>query len=133
MSSSRAIGPVMKLLVAVTMAHSAPVSRWPLTRPRAPSDRRGRICFVMNSACQASSSCATMARQRCELKIQELVDVERPGLVLFVEVRVACLVKLAVEHAFRDEELRPLEVGVSGEQRVVEVEKHQFHCRIRFR
>jgi hypothetical protein len=118
----------MKLLVAVTMAHSAPVSRWTVdqapgavgqTRPDLPGHELGVPGVQL---------CATMARQRCELKIQELVDVERPGLVLLVEVRVACLVELAVQHALRDEELRPLEVRVAGEQRVVEVEKHQFHC-----
>ncbi len=55
-----------------------------------------------------------MARQRRQLEVEESVDVERAGLVVVVELLVRRLMYFAVEHVFRDEELRPLEVGVAG-------------------
>ena len=66
---------------------------------------------------------ARMARQRLQLEIEKLVDVERARLVLLVELLVARFVHLAVEHALLDQELRPFEVAVAGEQRVVEIEE----------
>ena len=70
---------------------------------------------------------ARITRQRRQLKIQKLEDVERPGLVLLVEVVVLRFVGLAFEHAFVDEELCPFIIAVARKQRVVQVEKRQFH------
>ena len=50
------------------------------------------------------------------------MDVQRARLVLIVEKLIASFVDLAIEHSFFDQELRPLEVAVTGQQRVVEVE-----------
>src|SRR5262245_5004385 len=71
---------------------------------------------------------ARMARERNELEIEELVDIERAGLVLAEELVVLRLVALAVEHAALDQELRPLVIAVTGEKRVVEVEERELHA-----
>ena len=63
-----------------------------------------------------------MARERLQLKVEELVDVERARFVLLVESEIARLVELAIEHTLLDQELGPFEVAVSREQRVVQVE-----------
>src|SRR5688572_23379 len=68
---------------------------------------------------------ARVARQRLELEIEERVDVERARLVLLEELLVARLVDLAVEHLLLDQELRPLEIAVAREQRVVEIKQNQ--------
>src|SRR5262245_36877805 len=68
---------------------------------------------------------ARMARQRLQLEIEELMDVQRAGLVLVVELLVARFVDFAVEHALLDQELGPLEIAVAREQRVVEVEEDE--------
>ena len=81
----------------------------------------------MNSRCHSSSTRARVARQRLQLEIEKLVDVERARLVLLVELLVARFVHLAVEHALLDQELRPLEVAVAGEQGVVEIEQGEPH------
>jgi len=52
---------------------------------------------------------------------------ERSGFVLLVEMPIARFVNLAVENALLDEELRPLEVAVAGEQRVIEIEERELH------
>ncbi len=70
---------------------------------------------------------ARVARQRLQLEVEELVDVQRARLVLLVELLVARLVHLAVEHPLLDQELRPLEVAVAGKEGVVQVEKRQPH------
>ena len=64
-----------------------------------------------------------------ELEVEEGEDVERARLVLLVELDVLRLLHFAVEHALADEELRPGEVGVAGEQGVVEVEEDEIHVR----
>ena len=68
-----------------------------------------------------------MTGQRGELEVQKLVDVERAGLVLLVKLDVLGFLQLAVDNAFADQELRPFEVGIAGEQGVVEVEKGEVH------
>jgi hypothetical protein len=65
---------------------------------------------------------ARMARQRCQLEIEEGVDVQGAGLVVLEELDVAGFMHFAVEHALADQELRPLEIGIAIEQGVVEVE-----------
>ena len=125
--NSRAIGAVTKLLVAVMMAQSSP-SRGAGAPARAL--RRpiiGRMLAFMNSRASASSSPRRMARERARAEVEELVDVERAGLVLLVELAVLRLVDVAVEHALLDQELRPLVVAVAGEQGVVEVEENEIH------
>lgn len=72
---------------------------------------------------------ARVAGEGGELEVEEFEDVERAGLVLFVERDVLRFLHLAVEHALADEELRPGEVGVAGEQGVVEVEEDEIHDR----
>src|SRR5262249_33601757 len=69
---------------------------------------------------------ARMARERRELEVEELVDVEAPFLVLAEEVVVLRLVRGAVEHTALDQELRPLVVAVPGQQRVVQVEQREL-------
>ncbi len=59
------------------------------------------------------------------------MDIERAVLVLFVEFVVARLVHFAVEHALFDQELRPLEIAVARQQRVVEIEKHEVQRLLR--
>ncbi len=71
---------------------------------------------------------ARVARERRELELQELEDVERAPLVLREELVVPRLVRRAVEHAALDQELRPLVVAVAGEERVVEVEEDEVHA-----
>jgi hypothetical protein len=68
-----------------------------------------------------------VAGQGGELEVEEGMDVERAGLVLFVEFDVARFMHFAVEHALADQELRPLEIRIAGEQGVVEVEECQVH------
>ena len=65
---------------------------------------------------------ARMARQRLQLKIQEFVDIQRPGLVLLIEGEVLRLEQFAVEHTDADQKLRPLEIAVAVEQGVVQIE-----------
>src|SRR5690349_1836088 len=55
------------------------------------------------------------------------MDVERAGLVMLVELLIARFVHFTVEHALVDEELRPLEVAVAGEQGIVEIEQGKAH------
>jgi hypothetical protein len=64
---------------------------------------------------------ARVACQRGELEVEEDVDIQRAGLVLLVELHIFRGVHFAIEYALADEKLRPLEVGVAGEQGVVEV------------
>ncbi len=71
---------------------------------------------------------ARMVGQRCELEGQKLVDVERARLVVIVELDVLCLLHLAVDDTLADQELRPLEIGVTGEQGVVKIEEGEIHC-----
>ena len=66
---------------------------------------------------------ARMARQRLQLKVQELVDVERTGLVLLEELLIGRLVDFFVEDALLDQELSPLKIAVAREQRIVQVEQ----------
>ena len=70
---------------------------------------------------------ARMARQRLQLEVEKLVDIERAGLVLLEKLLVAGLVDFAVEHAFLDQKLRPLEVAVAGQQGIVQIEKSEAH------
>jgi hypothetical protein len=81
----------------------------------------------MNSRCQASSSCARIARQGLQLEIEKDVDIERAGLVLLVELEVSRFVQGAVENSLADQELRPFKVAVAGDQGVVEVEEDKIH------
>ncbi|MNC85470.1 hypothetical protein D3C83_10700 [compost metagenome] len=50
------------------------------------------------------------------------MDIESAGPVLVVEILVAGLVRFAVEDALLDQKLRPLEVAVARQQRVVQIE-----------
>ena len=68
-----------------------------------------------------------IARERGELEVEELADIERAGLVLREEFVVLRLVDATVEHALLDQELRPLVVAVAGEEGVVEVEENEIH------
>ena len=68
-----------------------------------------------------------MARQRLQLEIEKLVDVQRPGLVMLEELLVARFVDFAIEHAFFDQKLCPLEIAVAGQQGVVQVEESEAH------
>ena len=68
-----------------------------------------------------------MARQRLQLEIEKFVDVQRPRLVMLEELLVARFVDFAIEHAFVDQELSPLEIAVASEQRVIEVEQCEAH------
>src|SRR5262249_12083696 len=70
---------------------------------------------------------ARMTRQRLQLKIQKLVNVERARFVLFEERLIARLVDFAVEHPFVNQELSPLEIAVASEQRIIEVEQCEAH------
>ena len=63
-----------------------------------------------------------MARQRLQLKIEKLMDIERAVPVLIEELLVARLVHLAVEHALLDQELRPFKIAVAGQQRIIQIE-----------
>ena len=125
MPNSRAIGAVTKLLVAVITTRRSP--RWRSTSARAESRMIGRILRCHELAMPRVEHGARMARQRLQLEVEELVDVERAGLVLLVELVVARFVDLAVEHALLDQELRPLEIAVAREQRVVEIEERELH------
>ena len=68
-----------------------------------------------------------VARQWFQLKVEKLVYIQRAGFVLLVELHVASLVDLPVQHALLDEELRPLEIAVPGQQGIVEIEQGQIH------
>mgnify|MGYP003444375809 CR=1 FL=1 len=70
---------------------------------------------------------ARMAGEGGELEVQEFVDVQRARLVLLVELDVLRFLQLAVDDALADQKLRPLKVGVAGEQGVVEVEEGEVH------
>ena len=56
---------------------------------------------------------ARMTRQRFQLKIEKLVDVERPIFILRIKPVVARCVDFAVEHSLLDQELRPLKIAVA--------------------
>ena len=75
---------------------------------------------------------ARVARQRVQLEVEELVDIQRAGLVLIVEMLVLRLVKFTVDHAQANQELRPFEIAVAIQQRVVQVKQGQlqFFCPI---
>ena len=65
--------------------------------------------------------------ERPQGEAEELVDVEGAGGVLLVVGAVLRLVGLALEHAAVDQELAPLVVAVTREERVIEVEQGQPH------
>jgi hypothetical protein len=81
----------------------------------------------MYSRCQASSSARGWRVSGRELEGEELVDVQGAGLVLLVEPDVLGFLYLAVDDAFADQELRPLEIGVAGDEGVVKVEEGEVH------
>src|SRR5262249_28379157 len=66
-------------------------------------------------------------RERAQREAEELVDVERAGLVLLVEGGVLRLVLFSREDAAVDQELAPLVIAVAGEQRIVEGEQGEVH------
>ncbi len=70
---------------------------------------------------------AAVAGQRLQLEVEEFEDVEGARLVLIVKNLVAGFVDFLVEYAFGNQELGPLEVGVAGEQGVVQVEEYEIH------
>src|SRR5581483_8829108 len=72
---------------------------------------------------------ARAARERRQLEVEELEDIQGPGLVPAEELVVARLVPGTVEHAAPDQELRPGVVAVAREQGVVEIEERQVHRR----
>ena len=76
--------------------------------------------------------CGGVRGERAQREAEELVDVERAGLVLLVVGAVLRLVGRALQHAAVDQELAPLVVAVAGEERVVEVEEGQAHARPEF-
>ncbi len=53
------------------------------------------------------------------------MDIESALLVLLVESLVARLVDFAVEYSLLDQELRPLEITVARQERVIEIEKRE--------
>ncbi|MPN09114.1 hypothetical protein SDC9_156402 [bioreactor metagenome] len=71
---------------------------------------------------------ARMAGQWRQLEFEESADVERAGLVVFVELDVLRCLQFAVDNALGNQELRPLEIGVAGEKGVVEVEESEVHA-----
>ena len=68
-------------------------------------------------------------RERLQLEVQELVDIEHTGFVLFEELVVARFIPIALEHPLVDQVLRPLIVGIPGEQGIVQIEKDESHQR----
>jgi hypothetical protein len=108
------IGPVTKLLVAVTTAHSAPRSRCSRTSARALWLTIGRICAGHELAPPGVEQSTRVARQRLQLKVEKDIDIECARLVLLVEFDVPGFVKRAIENPLVDQELRPFEVAVSG-------------------
>ena len=72
---------------------------------------------------------AWMPRERLQLKIEKLPDVQCPGLVLLVKILIARLVDFTIEHTLLNQELRPFEIAVAGEKRIVEVEERELHPR----
>ena len=69
----------------------------------------------------------SVARQRLQLEIEEFVDIQRARLVLFVKRMIARRVQLAIQHAVLNQELRPLEVRIPGQQGIIEIEQDEFH------
>ena len=70
---------------------------------------------------------ARAPRDRRQLEVEELVDVERAVLVALVEPLVLRVVLVGMQHALLDQELRPRVVAVAVEERVVEVEERELH------
>ena len=56
---------------------------------------------------------ARMRRERRELEVEELVDVERAVLVALVEPLVLRVVFAGMQHALLDQELRPRVIGIA--------------------
>ncbi len=68
-----------------------------------------------------------MPSQRLQLEIEEFVNIERAGFVGFVEMAIARFVDLPIEHFLFDEELRPFEIAVSCQERVIQIEQGEAH------
>ena len=62
-----------------------------------------------------------VARQWLELKVEEGMNVQRAGLVLFVKFQIFCLEQFAIEHALVNQKLRPLEIAVAAQQGIVQI------------
>ena len=69
----------------------------------------------------------TVAGQGRELEGEKLLDVQGAGRVLLVKPDVPGFLYLAVDDAFADQELRPLEIGVAGDEGIVKVEEGEVH------
>ncbi len=74
---------------------------------------------------------AGVGGQRAQRKCEEGVNIQPPGLVIIVKSLVFGFVMRAIDHAFGDEELPPLVVGVAGQQGVVEIEQDEVHFWVR--
>src|SRR3954463_4138519 len=68
-----------------------------------------------------------MTRQRLQLKIQKLMYIQRSGFILLVEFDILRFVHFSVEHALLNQELRPLEIAITSQKRIVEVKQRQIH------
>ena len=84
MPNSRAIGPVTKLLVAVT--NGVQVAGGEMLVHQRPCGRRHERANTQGHelAVPVVELSAAVARQRLQLEVEEFVDVQRAGLVLLV-------------------------------------------------
>src|SRR5574343_931441 len=66
-----------------------------------------------------------MACQRCQLKIQKGMNVQRAGFVVGVELGVFSSLDFRIDYPFADQELGPFEIRIAIQQRVVEIKQGQ--------
>ena len=118
-----AMGVVMKLLAAVTITVRWPRAACEAMSSRALGRRIGAMAWARYCSRHASMLRPGMARQRAEVEVQEIADVERAFAVVDVELLELGLVGRAIERALPDQEMDPLPGGVAAQQRVVEIEE----------
>ncbi len=71
-----------------------------------------------------------MARQRPKVEVQEVVDVERAGAIVVVELLELALAVSRSSTPRSDQEVDPFVGGVAAEQRVVEVEERDARASV---